>query len=140
MIIPLYKETDDKMRICESRLVGGINAGQTTLTVATGEAATNFPSYTPFVVQIESEAVEVTKVSGDTFHITRGEWDTTAASHVSGTPLRAVIYSEDLGGEYVKIVELLKENKDILEKIERNTKNTERHLEEITGDELQEEE
>ena len=115
-IIPLYVERDDKLRICESRLTASINADQTTLTITSGAAETSFPSYTPFLLQIESESVNVTKVSGDTFTIERGEWDTTAASHTSGTPLRAVIYSEDLGGEYVKMVEILKDIKSILDK------------------------
>ncbi|KKN71505.1 hypothetical protein LCGC14_0420840 [marine sediment metagenome] len=96
MILPLHIEISDKLRICESRLVATINATQTTLEVTSGEAATNFPSYVPFLVLIESEIVNVTDKSADTFTITRGQKNTTAASHTSGTPLRAILYSEDL--------------------------------------------
>ncbi len=122
MIIPLYIERSDKMRICESRLAADINATTGVLTVTTGEGATNFPSYTPFLLQIESEAVNVTKVSTDTFTIERGEWDTTATSHTAGTPLRAVIYSEDLGGEYVKMVELAQAQETLLKQITEQLK------------------
>ncbi len=96
MIIPLSIEISDKLRICESRLASTINATDTSLTVTSGEGATNFPSYTPFNILIESEIVEVTAISTDTFTITRGRKNTTAASHTSGTPLRAIMYSEDL--------------------------------------------
>ena len=137
MIIPLYIERDDKMRNCESRLAASINATTGILTVTSGEGATSFPSYTPFLLQIESESVNVTKVSGDTFTIERGEWDTTRASHTSGTPLRAVIYSEDLGGEYVKMVELLKEQIDLQEQMVAKLKNIETHLASGSDEELE---
>ena len=96
MILPLHIEISDKIRICESRIDGAINPTVTSLSVTSGEAATNFPRYFPFNILIESEIVEVTAVATDTFTITRGKKNTTAASHGDGTPLRAILYSEDL--------------------------------------------
>ncbi len=139
MIIPLYIERSDKLRLCESRLVSTINATTGVLTITSGEAATNFPSYVPFLVQIESESVNVTKVTGDTFTIERGEWDTTAASHVTGTPLRAVIYSEDLGGEYVKMVELAKAQETLLEQLTKQLKAILKCLSSMSGLNIDEE-
>ena len=133
MIIPLYIERDDKLRICESRLAASINATTGVLTVTTGEGATNFPSYTPFLLQIESESINVTKVTGDTFTIERGEWDTTAVSHTSGTALRAVIYSEELGGEYVKMVELLRQILNEIKELNETAKGTEQEVKEINS-------
>ena len=96
MILPLHIEISDKIRICESRLAATIDSDDTSLTVTSGEGATNFPNYFPFNILIESEIVEVTAIATDTFTITRGQKNTTAASHTSGTPLRAILYSEDL--------------------------------------------
>lgn len=96
MILPLHIEISDNLYICESRLAASINATDTTLTITSGEAATNFPSYNPLHILIESEIVERTALATDTFTITRGVKNTTAASHTSGTPLRAILYSEDL--------------------------------------------
>lgn len=96
MIIPLQIVISDKLRICESRLVGDINDSVTSLSVTSGEGSTNFPSYVPFLVLIESEIVNVTDKSTDTFTIVRAYSGTTAASHTSGTPLRAIVYSDDI--------------------------------------------
>ncbi len=96
MILPLHIEISDKLRPCESRLVSTINATQTTLEVTSGEAATNFPSYFPFDILSESEIMTATGLVTDTYTIGRGKKNTTAASHTSGTPLRAILYSDDL--------------------------------------------
>ncbi len=96
MILPLHIEKSDKLRICESRLASSIDATQTTLTVTTGEAATNFPDYVPFDILVESEIVTATALATDTYTIGRGKKNTAGASHTSGTPLRAIKYSNDL--------------------------------------------
>jgi len=97
MILPLHIEISDKLRICESRLASQIDADDTALSVTSGDGSARFPTYTPFLVLIESEIVNVTAVSTDTFTIERGARGTTAATHTGATPLRAVVYSEDVG-------------------------------------------
>ena len=96
MILPLHIEISDKIRICESRLTAEISASATSLTVTSGEASTNFPSYFPFNILLESEIVEATALVTDTYTIKRGVKNTTAAIHATATPLRAILYSEDL--------------------------------------------
>ncbi len=56
---------------------GGINASDTTMTVA---SSAGFPS-TPFVVTIGTEQIQVTNVSGTTWTLVRGYNGTTAAAH-----------------------------------------------------------
>lgn len=96
MIIPLHIEISDLLYNCESRLTSTINATDTSLSVTSGDGAARFPSYNPLLILIESEIVKRTAVSTDTFTIVRGERDTTAASHTSGTPLRAIEFSQDI--------------------------------------------
>ena len=95
MIIPLRYIATDKLRNCESMLAAGISPSSTTLTVTTGEGV-KFPSYYPFLIQIESEIVECSARSTDTLTIGRNKKGTAAATHATGTPLRAIVYSNDL--------------------------------------------
>ena len=90
-----YIASGGKPRNCESILAANITASATTLTITTGDGI-KFPSYTPFLIQIEDEIVNCTSKATDTLTIERGKKNTTADSHVSGSPLRAILYSNDL--------------------------------------------
>ena len=65
-----------------STLAADISDTDTSLTVASGEG-TKFPS-APFHITVEDEIMEVTAVNTDTFTVTRGVEDTTAAAHSAG--------------------------------------------------------
>ncbi|MGB9730018.1 MAG: hypothetical protein ACPL1B_09160, partial [Thermoprotei archaeon] len=68
-----------------STLAAGISSTDTTMTVASGDGA-KFPA-PPFWITFgdNGEIAEVTAVSNDTFTITRGAQNTTAAAHSAGT-------------------------------------------------------
>ena len=69
----------------QSTLNGSIGSGDTTLVV---NSASGFPSVPQFRLQIESELLLVTGVSGTTFTVTRGVESTTAAGSEAGPILQ----------------------------------------------------
>lgn len=77
---------------------GGISAGDTTVTVATGTG-----SYfkTGDVISIESELIRVSSVSTDTLTITRGFGGTTAASHADALTMELVTHAALEGADSV---------------------------------------
>ncbi len=70
----------------ESTLAGGITAGATTLTVASGEGA-KFPAGN-FRISIDDEILHCTSRSSDTFTVQRGQEGTTAAAHDAGAEVQ----------------------------------------------------
>jgi hypothetical protein len=67
-------------------LAGAIDASQTLISVA---SAAGLPSTTPFRIQVDSETMLVTAVSGTTLTVTRGIDGTPAVAHVSGANVQA---------------------------------------------------
>jgi hypothetical protein len=61
---------------------GGISSSATTLTLA---SATGYPSSGNFTIEIDSEIILVTAISGTSLTIARGQEGTTAASHAQGS-------------------------------------------------------
>lgn len=92
----------------ETTLASGINAGVTTMTVATGTGSALLGGVTlaagnvdQFTVAIEpntasEEIVFITAVSGDTFTIVRAQAGTSAITHGSGATVQHVLTSNDL--------------------------------------------
>lgn len=70
-----------------STLNGNITSSATTLVVT---SASTFPSAPNFRIEIDSEIMMVTGVSGTTFTVTRGYEGTTAASHTSAATVTHV--------------------------------------------------
>ena len=95
MIISLRYITGGMLRNCESMLAGGISASSTTLTVTSGEGV-KFPTYFPFLLQCESEIMICDSLSTDTLTVQKGKKGTMATTHTTGTPIRAILYSNDL--------------------------------------------
>lgn len=81
----------------EGVLAGGINAGATSLTVATGEGA-KFPADN-FHISIDDEILLCTSRSGDVFTVQRGKEGTQAAAHGAGAKVQlrwTAAYVEEL--------------------------------------------
>ena len=95
MIVTLRYIASGKPRNCESMLAGGISDSSTTLSVTAGEGV-KFPTYFPFLLQCESEIMICDSLSTDTLTVQRGKKGTTAATHTTGTPIRAILYTNDL--------------------------------------------
>jgi hypothetical protein len=66
-----------------SKLAAAITAVAASLTVLTGEGA-RFPSTYPFHISIDSEILQVTNRSSDTFTVVRAQESTSAATHKAG--------------------------------------------------------
>jgi len=95
MIVALRYISSGKLYNCESTLASALLVGVTSLTVTTGHGV-KFPAYFPFLIQIESEITKCTALSTDTLTVERGQKATTDAWHGSGTPIRAILYTNDL--------------------------------------------
>ena len=67
------------------------NITSTSATSCTVNSATNYPTTGNFRIQIDSELMEVTAVSGTTFTIVRGTENTIAATHSSGATVNIVL-------------------------------------------------
>lgn len=78
----------------ETTLSAGINDSVTSFGVA---AVTDFPA-APFGITVNSEAMEVTDVSGTTLTVARGFDGTTAASHASGDAVKFAVLASDWEG------------------------------------------
>ncbi len=78
-----------------STLLSTINNSVTSLDVASGEGA-NFPSTYPYHISIDSEIVEITNRSTDTFTIIRARQGTSAASHTAGAAVGLRITAKHL--------------------------------------------
>lgn len=78
--------TEQLANLAISTLASGMDASQTTLTVATGEGA-KFPSSGNFRVTVEDEIMLCTSRSGDVLTITRAQESTSAATHAISLPV-----------------------------------------------------
>lgn len=78
-----------------STLDGDINSGVTSLDVDTG-GGVNFPSSFPYHITIDSEILNVTGRSTDTFTVTRGAESTTPSSHLNGAAVRMHITAQTI--------------------------------------------
>ncbi len=79
----------------QTTLSGSLSSGSTSFGVA---SSSGFPSgTTQFRVQIDSELISVTNVSGTTWTVTRGMEGTTPASHSSGAAVTSVLTAGALG-------------------------------------------
>jgi hypothetical protein len=79
--------------LAQSTLAADMTVGATSLVVA---APASFPATGNFRVRIDTELVLVTAVSGATFTITRGAEGTTAAGHLTGALVTAIVTKEAL--------------------------------------------
>lgn len=75
--------TEQLANLAISTLASGMDASQTTLTVATGEGA-KFPSSGNFRVTVEDEIMKCTSRSTDVLTIVRAQEGTSAATHAIG--------------------------------------------------------
>lgn len=97
-----------------SKLAAAITAAATSLTVLTGEGA-RFPSTYPFHISIDSEILQVTNRSSDTFTVVRAQESTSAATHKTGANVQLNITAKaisdlnsavnDIEGDIVTIQE-----------------------------------
>ena len=78
-----------------STLLANINSSVTTFDVASGEGA-NFPSTYPYHVSQDTEIMEVTNRSTDTFTVIRAKQGTSAASHTAGAAVGLRITAKHL--------------------------------------------
>jgi hypothetical protein len=76
-----------------STLFAGMTATATTLQVASGEG-TRFPSTFPFHISIDSEIMECSARTTDTFTVSRASESTAAATHLAGAAVRLNITAQ----------------------------------------------
>jgi predicted CXXCH cytochrome family protein len=76
------------MGTAQALLGGNITSSATSLTVA---SATGYPSTVPFYVTVDSELMQVTKVVGTTFTVSRGLGGTTAVAHTTGPSVTVAV-------------------------------------------------